>query len=171
MGVRERLRGVLGLSLAIAGGGVLAVVLLAIYLPSWLPSDPAPAPGPGPASSPGVTGPDGRRAMLASSPRSAPPTGPRRLPVAGAEGYTVVVNPSGESYMEGPDGKRTVLVEPNPPPAVSPQEVEARLAERLAQLARDKAARKNEPGRLVVLDEGVVEVPLTSVVTLQSKDK
>lgn len=30
--------------------------------------------------------------------------GPKRMPVAGAEGFFIVINPDGSSYMESPDG-------------------------------------------------------------------
>lgn len=88
-----------------------------------------------------------RPAAVPAAPPAPSPAGPRRLPVAGAPGYVLVLDPSdGAGYLEDPAGDRTPL--------------EAAPA-RIRGLGR----------RLVVLDQGVVAVPEGAVVTYQGPDR
>jgi hypothetical protein len=93
------------------------------------------------------------------SPAPVGPPAPRRLPVGGATGYVVVIEPDGSSYLEDPSGRRTVLAEAAPVPA--PPEV------------RPKAAppAKTTVGQLIVCDTGVVDVPTGAVITFVGRDK
>lgn len=115
-----------------------------------------------------------RAAPAATAPRSLvgpvwqPPT-ERRLPLAGADGFTVVLLPDGASWVEGPDGKRTPLTGPGEPPlALDEQEL---LRQTNLRLQQAKRPPKIGPTRLIVLDEGVVDIPLEAVITLQAADR
>lgn len=87
-------------------------------------------------------------------------TYPRRLPIAGAEGYTVVVNQDGSSYLEDPSGRRTHLLDGNQKPNATDI-----LAERLAKRLSQTGPRRLGQGQLLVLDTGIVEVPGDGIVT------
>jgi hypothetical protein len=91
----------------------------------------------------------------------------RRVPVAGQEGYFVVFMQDGTSYLEAPDGKKTQLVDAAFARRPDPDRVAARLAAKLAPKDKDK----REPGQLIVLDEGVVDVPKDAQITLIEKDR
>lgn len=94
---------------------------------------------------------------------------PRRVPVAGSDGYTVVLNPDGTSYLEGPDGKKTQLVDRTFARTPSEKELEERIRKRLQRPA--PAPRKAAVGQLVVLDEGVVDVPRDALITYTGPDR
>lgn len=102
-------------------------------------------------------------------PTSAPAGGPRRLPVAGAPGFYVVVNPDGTSYLERPDGVRQVLVDSLLARTPDPREVERRIRAKMEAADRPKA--KRELGQVIVLDKGVVDVPKGAVVTFVGSDR
>lgn len=86
---------------------------------------------------------------------------PKRLAVANAPGYFVVIEPDGSSYMETPDGKRTKLTGPTPKfDAV----IKAVTSPRATPM-------KKEVGQLVVCDSGVVDVPRDAVITFIGPDK
>lgn len=103
----------------------------------------------------------------ASQPPPAAPE-PRRVPVAGQDGYFVVFMPDGTSYLEAPDGKKTQLVDAAFASRPDPDRLAARLAAKLAPKDGDK---RREPGQLIVLDEGVVDVPKGAQITLIEKDR
>jgi hypothetical protein len=69
------------------------------------------------------------------------PSGPRRLPVVGSAGRTLVVAPDGSGYIEGPAGRVDIT-----------------------------AAPADATARLYVTEAGVVEVPAASVVTFVGED-
>lgn len=100
-------------------------------------------------------------------PSPAPPAEPRRMPLAGMPGYTVVVMPDGASYLEDPAGRRTRLADAEDGPADgAPGPAVDRLASRLSR----RAERKLEDGVLVVLDRGVVDIPKDAIITFQGAD-
>lgn len=93
---------------------------------------------------------------------------PRRVPLAGVEGFHVIFMPDGTSLLEGPDGKKQPLVDAAFAAKPSPAELSARLAEKLKPRS---LPRKSGPGQLVVLDDGVVDVPVGAQITLIEKDR
>jgi hypothetical protein len=93
----------------------------------------------------------------------APKAGPRRLKVAGQEGYYVVIEPDGSSVMEAPDGKKTFLTGP-----VSKDELpEDAIVKKLEETSPKRVGL----GQLVVTDTGIVDIPKDAVVTLIGRDK
>lgn len=86
------------------------------------------------------------------------PPGPKRMPVGGQEGFFVVINLDGSSYLEAPDGTKTKLAEAGPV-LIPPREVVVGPPPR------------KPIGQLVVCDAGVVDVPRDAVITLIGKDK
>lgn len=146
-------RGGKGLALVVlvAVCGIGTSVLLLVTLASHDPG----APPPGPQERPPATTP------TRASP--APPQ-PRRLTVAGSDGYAVVMNPDGSSYLEAPDGKRTELT--------GPGRAEDDAAEKAVTKKLEEARpRKQGVGQLVVTDTGVVDIPRDAIVTLVGRDK
>lgn len=93
----------------------------------------------------------------------APPVRPRRLKVAGSDGYAVIVNPDGSSYLEAPDGRQTELAGPG-----QAEENTAKIIERKLSEPRPK---KEGLGLLIVTDTGVVDVPKDAVITFVGRDK
>jgi len=91
--------------------------------------------------------------------------GPRRMPVAGAPGYWVVVNTDGSSYLEGPDGQRTALA------AAGPSVPEQRVADAIAKRLAKTPEKRKGLGQLVVCDSGVVDVPKDAIITFVGVDK
>lgn len=92
------------------------------------------------------------------------PTQPRRLVVAGSDGYAVVMNPDGSSYLEAPDGKQTQLTEPG---RLEDDAAEKAVARKLEEVR----PKKQGLGQLVVTDTGIVDIPRDAVVTLIGRDK
>lgn len=86
----------------------------------------------------------------------------RRMPIAGAAGFQLVIEADGSVHVHGLDGRRTLLdavQEAEPvlvPTVVGPPSV---------------PAQKKEIGRLVVLDLGVVDVPIDAVITYLGEDR
>ena len=95
---------------------------------------------------------------------------PRRFPIAGADGYTVVLNADGTSYLEGPTGRHD-LVDKTLARTPSERELAVRIAERIKKSAVPVVPQREGLGQLVVLDDGVVDIPKGSVVTLTAADK
>lgn len=91
---------------------------------------------------------------------------PRRLPVAGLEGYFITVNPDGSSYMEEPGGKKTPLADAGGPPTAEDVVVK-RASERIAKLPQ----KRTGIGQLIVLDKGVIDVPKDAIITYTGPDK
>lgn len=103
-------------------------------------------------------------------PAPAGPTKPetavaRRVPVSGAAGFFVVINPDGSSYMEAPDGKQTKLTDPDPATAPDDSVVDKVVGRMTTPL------RKTEVGQLIVCDRGVVDVPKGAIITFVGTDK
>jgi hypothetical protein len=90
----------------------------------------------------------------------------RRLPVSGAKGFYIVINPDGSSYMEGPEGKKTSLTGALPKASGAPDTLVDKVVGRMADLPV-----KAEVGQLVVCDNGVVDVPKNAVITYIGEDK
>lgn len=86
---------------------------------------------------------------------------PKRIPVAGADGYEIVVYKDGSSYMEGPEGKKTQLTAPAIP------DIESKVERKIQTIKPKKTAL----GQLVVTDLGVVDVPKGAVITFIGRDK
>lgn len=96
---------------------------------------------------------------------------PRRLPVTGAAGYVVVLNPDGTSYLEGPKGDKTQLVDRTFAKMPSERELEERIRKRLLRPTPATPKREAVVGQLVVLDEGVIDVPQDALVTYTGPDR
>lgn len=92
-----------------------------------------------------------------------PKSGPRRLKVAGQDGYFIVIEADGSSVMEAPDGTKTVLTGP----AAKNEDAEAAIVKKLED-ARPKRAGL---GQLVVTDTGIIDIPKDAVVTFIGRDK
>lgn len=96
---------------------------------------------------------------------SVPPT-PQRFPVAGAAGFFVVLNADGSSSLEDPTGKVIKLADAN---TRTPEtELAARL---LANVTSSRPDVKTTVGQLIVLEQGVVDVPKDALITFMDKDK
>lgn len=93
----------------------------------------------------------------------------RRMPVAGAPGFFIVVNPDGTSYLEKPSGQRQVLVDAAQAAVPDPGTLALRVKEKMEEVSRPKP--KTEIGQLVVLDRGVVDVPKGAVITFTGPDR
>jgi len=89
--------------------------------------------------------------------------GPRRLPVAGSDGFYVVVMPDGSSYLESPTGQKKKLADGGP----DEDDVSARVERKVTAPPK----KRRGPGQLVVTDSGVVEVPQDAIITLVGRDK
>lgn len=79
------------------------------------------------------------------------PAGPRRIPITGAAGLVLVIEPDGASHVEAADGTVTPLTTADLPVVTEP-------APALLPAVKPK-------GRLVVCPSGAVEVPADSLVT------
>jgi hypothetical protein len=102
------------------------------------------------------------------------PVVPRRLPLAGAEGYFVVLMPDGTSYLESPNGQKTSLVDKRFASIPSELALNAQIAKQLQQRQKQQAIIKppeTRLGQLVVLDEGVVDVPEGAIITFVGPDR
>lgn len=98
----------------------------------------------------------------------------RRVAVSGVEGYHVTLLPDGTSWLEGPDGKKRQLVDAafvgsssTPPPG----EVSIRVLRPGAEVLESLPGKGRGPGQLIVLDEGVVDVPRDAQITLVEKNR
>ena len=112
-------------------------------------------------------------ADLPAPARPQPPEPPapqvRRLPVAGAAGYYVVIRPDGTSELHTPEGVQPLV---DATTAALPSEDE--LARRLAEAEARRAARpqvKKALGQVVVLDQGVVDLPADAALVFAGPDK
>src|SRR5262245_41414042 len=135
--------------------------MTAVLLLLWLPSEPGPRPVP-----------EIKKVVETPPPKlpvKPPPPGPRRIPVAGAEGFSIVIFPDGTSQLESPTGKRTNLVDR----AFAGMPTEAALFQQLnAKLMGPRPQpRRTTLEQLIVLDEGVVDIPRDAVVTFTAKDR
>ena len=110
-----------------------------------LPEDPPQEPGPRPVP----------------VPSEKPVRAARRLPVAGAAGYFVVIAQDGSSQLERPDGTSTPLLE-----ARSSSESPESPRPRIVECAR---APEGWPAHQI-LDTGVVDVPRDAVITYTGRD-
>jgi hypothetical protein len=128
---------------------------VALIVMAGKPQDAAPEPLPVPSAS---TVPSLSAVKEVTPPVPPLATGPRRMKVAGREGYWVVILQDGSSYLEGPDGKKETLAEAGP--ALVTPKPKVTLPAPLKPV-----------GQLVVCDDGVVDVPLGAVITLIGKDK
>lgn len=86
------------------------------------------------------------------------------MTVAGNEGYAVVMNPDGSSYLEAPDGKRTELTKPGRP---DDDAAEKAVTKKLEEVRPKKVGI----GQLIVTDTGVVDIPKDAIVTFVGRDK
>jgi hypothetical protein len=102
------------------------------------------------------------KAAPAEAKVEAAPDGPRRLPVAGREGSFLVVEADGSSYLEEPGGRRTMLAE---------AATDAAAGDVVRKVVERAKAPRREPGQLVVLDRGVVDVPKDAVITFVGRDR
>lgn len=89
----------------------------------------------------------------------------RRLPVAGAEGYWIVVHQDGSSFLESPDGSQRQLTEPGDKNPETPE------ADLIAKRLEKAETKRQGIGQLVVCDVGVVDVPKDAVITFVGRDK
>ena len=89
------------------------------------------------------------------------PDVPKRIPVAGVDGYEIVVYKDGSSYIEGPEGKKTQLTAPAIP------DIESKIERKLQTIKPKRTAL----GQLIVTDLGVVDVPNDAVITFIGRDK
>lgn len=95
-----------------------------------------------------------------------PPVVPQRFPVSGAAGFFVILNADGSSSLEDPSGKIVKLADANK------QTPETELASRLlANVKNPRPDTKTAVGQLIVLEEGVVDVPKDALITFMDKDK
>lgn len=92
-----------------------------------------------------------------------PKAGPRRLKVAGQEGYFIVIEADGSSAMEAPDGTKTVLTGP----ASKDEDTESAIVKKLEETRPKRAGL----GQLVVTDTGIIDIPKDAVVTFIGRDK
>lgn len=95
---------------------------------------------------------------------AAPRSGVVRVRVAGMDGHFVVFSPDGTSFLETPSGRRE-LVDAGFAARRRPEAVAAKVAETLA------ASPRRQPGQLVVLDGGVVDIPVGAQITLMESDR
>ncbi len=87
---------------------------------------------------------------------------PRRLPLVGQEGYSVVINRDGSSDLVGPDGAVVRrLAEPGPAPVDE---------SKLPALPEPPPPRRGL-GQIIVCDKGVVDVPRDAVITFVGEDR
>ncbi len=94
------------------------------------------------------------------------PVQPQRFPVSGAAGFFVILNADGSSSLEDPSGKVIKLADANK------QTPETELASRLlANALSSKPDVKTAVGQLIVLEQGVVDVPKDALITFMDKDK
>lgn len=139
-------------ALGLAGCVTVIVLLASTDGPQDLP--PRPVPVITPVTS-GTTAPE-----IVTLPAPEPvPAGPRRLPVGGQEGYTVVIEVDGSSYLEAPDGTKTQLATAGPA-----------LVEVVPTIASGPPPRR-QLGQLVVCDVGVVDVPRGALIMYVGRDK
>lgn len=95
---------------------------------------------------------------------------PKRTPIAGAPGYSVVVNPDGTSYLDGPEGRQE-LVDRTQAALPDERELNRRIGERLRRSSKPVVSQKEGLGQLVVLDEGVVDIPKGLIITFTASDR
>ena len=88
-----------------------------------------------PPEGPKAVTPEGGGAVTQGGTKTAAGAQPRRLPVAGLDGYYITVNPDGSSYMEEPGGKRTPLADAGGLP-LTEDVIAKRATERIAKLPR-----------------------------------
>jgi hypothetical protein len=101
-----------------------------------------------------------------ATPSASLPVQPQRFPVAGAAGFFVVLNTDGSSSLEDPTGKVIKLADAN---TRTPEtELAARL---LANATGSRPDVKTTVGQLIVLEQGVVDVPKDALITFMDKDK
>jgi hypothetical protein len=146
-----------GLLAAAAAAAVLGLVALAVILDGAAPS-PVPS-----TSSAGVAG----SVEETEEKETSPGRWPRRLPVAGARGWWAVLYEDGSSFLEGPDGQRKQLTEPGP----VPQPAAGAGGNGQGWSGKGPAGPARTPGRLIVCDDGVVDVPVDAVITFIGRDR
>jgi hypothetical protein len=89
----------------------------------------------------------------------------RRISVAGQPGYTIVVQPDGSSYLEGPDGKMVrQLADASPL-------IKDDVIDRISQKLITPTEKRPSLGQLIVCDNGVVDVPTDAVITFIGTDR
>lgn len=145
----------LGTRVALGG---LAVILLLLLIQLMLPRSQLEKPELMPSAP----------VLPKDEPAPTTPVRPRRLPIAGAEGYFVVIHPDGTSFLETPDNQMQPLVDAATARMPIDRDLEARLRLRLNEIIRPK---RSGLGQLIVLEHGVVDVPQDAVITYQGKDR
>lgn len=157
---------------ALAGAAGLAAAVGMLVLVAWVSDRNVPLrPGPAPPTGPGqrVLLPYGWGWRPADAPgQPGTVNTSRRLPVAGAAGFFVVINADGTSYLESPTGKQALVSADFTMPPSAEQALAARLAARANRPT--EAPRKARLEQLVVLDHGVVDVPRGATITLVTAD-
>lgn len=91
------------------------------------------------------------------------------LPVIGSQGQRIMFEEDGV-YLRTPDGDKKKIA--NTPEELTQEEaVEKRIREKIALTVLNKKQRNVEPGVLIVLDRGIVEIPKESVIVYQDANK
>jgi len=170
---RSNLWTVLFCGVLISGGLGGMVTLLVVGLPD---AERTPEPRQPPREripEPRTTAPFALSLPVASMPREVRDDlkpQPRRTLIAGAPGYSVVVNPDGTSYLDGPDGRQE-LVDRTQAALPDERELNKRIGERLRRSSTPVVTQKEGLGQLVVLDDGVVDIPKGLVITFTAADR
>lgn len=90
----------------------------------------------------------------------------RRVPVTGASGFFIIIEPDGSTFMEDADGKRTQLTNADPKEAPNIDDTVSSIMNRI-----DAVPKKTAIGELIVCDKGIVDVPKGSIITFIGPDK